>query len=248
MDLIAKRPAKAYTCSQAALYAGLELAWKSQLLYDSAFAAENSQYVPGLAAAKIAAIEAAQRLPGGHISEAKAESKRILLLAKLGALIDRWNWLKRYIRKAYKGNFYKPMIMSAGKAQYKKAYNMNWECALSLGSAAQTFIAKHSAELMSDGGMPAGFPAGFATVNTEFAQLYADYMKARQFVFEETDAKILANNAIYADGRAMMEDGKHIFRMQAAIRYRFTWEKILKLLGDGHGEKKGEAVEAGHSF
>ncbi|MBL7779120.1 MAG: hypothetical protein JNK66_12610, partial [Chitinophagales bacterium] len=70
----------------------------------------------------------------------------------------------------------------------------------------------------------------FGTAATEFEQVYAAFMDARQDAQQETDAKIEANNAIYADGRVMMEDGKHIFRNNASVRERFTWERILALV------------------
>jgi hypothetical protein len=224
------RPEAAYDCSMAALYAGLNIVWDSQAEHEAEFAAENTLYTPGLAATRKTAIADAQALPDGQARGAEAEVLRIALTEKHDVIIGKWNSLDGYIGKAFKGEYYKPRIEEAGKQYYEKAANQNWEFVKQLLVSAKSFITAHNAVLVSDGGMPAGFATGIDTVKTEFEGLYSDFKDAQQDSQEQTDAKILANNAIYKDGREMMEDGKRIFRKNASVRDRFIWERVLELV------------------
>ncbi len=224
------RPLPDYKCPMAALYSGLNTAWDSQAEHEAQFAAENTIYVPGLSVTRKAAIQAAKVLPDGQARYADAESKRLELLEIHEETIDKWNSLDGYIVKAFKGAFYKPRIEEAGKGYYDKAFAKNWEYLDLLLEAGKTFITTHSGVLVSDGGMPAGFAAAYDAKKVIFDGLYGEYKDARQDAQEQTDVKINANNAIYKDGREMMEDGKHIFRKNASLRDRFVWERILELV------------------
>lgn len=235
MAHIEERPVKDYNCSQAELYAGLDIVWTSQAEHEAEFAAENTIYTPGLAATRKAAIQAARALPDGQARYADAESLRILLVEKHETAIAKWNSLDGYIRKAFTGANYKPRIEEAGKAYYEKAYVQNWEQVILLMQSGKNFIDTHNAALATSGGMPATFSADFENARTEFASTYDLFKDAQQDAQEETDAKITANNLIYADGRAMMEDGKHIFRKNASLRERFIWEKVLELVSTPGG-------------
>lgn len=243
MALLSTRPEPEYRCPMASLYAGLETVWNSQAEQEAAFAAENTIYTPGLAATKIAAIHAARALPDGQARYAEAEDLRVTLAEKHEGVMGKWNSLDRYISKAFTGAHYKPRVEEAGKGYYTKAAAQNWEYVQLLMEAGKTFIVNHNAALLADGGMPAGFAADYDLKKQEFDDVYNDFMDKRQDAQEQTDAKIQANNAIYADGRAMMEDGKHIFRGNASVRDRFIWERVLEMISTpGAG---GDVVEDG---
>jgi hypothetical protein len=169
-------------------------------------------------------------LPDGQATGAVAEILRNHLIEKLDPVLAKWHSLDGYIAKAFKGPDYNAKIEAAGKANYSKAANMNWEYAKQLLVSAKSFLTNNEAALLADGGMPANFINGFDTVKGDFIQLFDDFKSAEQTSIEQTDAKINANNAIYADGRSMMEDGKRIFRKNAAVRNKFVWERILELL------------------
>jgi hypothetical protein len=235
MPQIEQRPVKDYNCSQAELYAGLDIVWDSQAEHEAEFSAENTIYTPGLAATRKAAIQAARALPDGQARYAESESLRILLIEKHEVAIAKWNSLDGYIRKAFTGANYKPRIDEAGKMYYEKAYARNWEQVILLLQSGKNFIDTHGALLTASGGMPVAFGADFETARTGFGSTYGLFKDAQQDAQEETDAKIVANNLIYADGRGMMEDGKHIFRKIASLRDRFIWEKVLELVSNPGG-------------
>ena len=241
MALETSRPQPEYTCSAGALYAGLEIAWQSQGEQEAAFAAENTFYTAGLSVTKIAAIHAARALPDGQARYAEAENLRVTLIEKQEAGLIKWNSLEGYIKRAFTGAHYKPRIEEAGKGYYEKAANRNWEFVTQLLVAGENFITAHAAELTADGGMPGTFATAFTSAKNEFGAFYTNYMDARQDAQEQTDAKILANNAIFSDGRRMMADGQHIFRNNASVRERFVWDRIQEMIsspGAGGDEVK----------
>lgn len=244
---IEPRPTRDYSCAQAELYAGLETGWNSQAEHEAEFIAENTTYTPGLAATRKAAITAAQALPDGQARGAEAETLRITMVEKLDIILGKWNSLDGYIKKAFTGEYYKPRIEEAGKQYYEKATQKNWEYVKQLLVSAKNFLTAHNVVLLADGGMPAAFEASVDTVKTEFDVLYSDFKDAQQDSQEETDVKIKANNAIYKDGRDMMEDGKQIFRKNASLRDRFVWERILELItpptGDNTVMREGDLIQ-----
>jgi hypothetical protein len=230
LQQIATRPEAKYNCPVVELYAGLGLVWNSQALYETEFENENTQYTPGLSVIRKAAIDAAQALPDGQASGSVAEVLRIQLVEKLKPAIAKWHSLEGYTQKAFPGELYKPKIEAAGKQFYQKATNLNWEVAKQLLVSAKTFLTENESALTNNGGMPANFITGFDTVKGEFIGLFEAFKAAEQESIAQTDAKLNANNAIYAEGRSMMEDGKRIFTMNAALRNKFVWERVLELL------------------
>jgi hypothetical protein len=239
--LTAKRPRKKYNCNVAELYAGLNIIWKSQSAHEAEFAAENTLYTAGLWLTRAAAIKAASVLPNGEARAATAEVLRINLLKKHEQVMSKWNSLSGFIRTAFAAEFYKTRIDEAGKRHSRKALKQNWKEVEALLQSGKKFISQHGSALSTDGGMPAGFELAFNTLETEFKQLYEAFTTARQNAQEQTDVKIVANNAIWKDGQSMMKDARNIFRKQASLRERFTWKKVKELMGD-YGRKQAEAA------
>ena len=64
------------------------------------------------------------------------------------------------------------------------------------------------------------------------------FLQAEEAARIGTDNKIIANNKIYRSTIKICEDGKRIFRDNAAIRYEFTFDRVLELVRNvqtGHG-------------
>lgn len=232
--LKAERVRKIYNCPVAELYAGLEIVWHSQREYEEAFMAENTLYTPGLAAVKLAAIAAARSMPDGQARGAEQEELRIQLNEQLYVVLERWIWLKAYVKAGFKGGHFKPRIEEAGTGHYYRALRKDWEEAVLLLQSGRNFIVKHRTLLLAEGGMPPAFEARYGEEADKFEAIYQAFMKAKQDTKELTDRKLAANNAIYEDGKRMMRDGRNIFRKQAAVRERFVWRKVRQLI-KGYG-------------
>jgi hypothetical protein len=230
---IAKRVSKQYNCTMAELYSGLETIWYSQKEHEIVFENESTVYVPGTWSLRLAEIEKAQKMPDGQARGAQSEVLRIEMIEKMYDAAAKWNSLKGYISHAFKGEHYKPRIEEAGKGYYFNSIRKNWEDLRLLLQSGRNFILKHEVVLKNEGGMPAGFVAKFETVANDFEDLYKRFMKARQDAKEQTDAKVMANNLIFEDGKAMMRDAQRIFRKQAAVRNRFVWRRVLGLVRSG---------------
>jgi hypothetical protein len=229
------RPSAIYTCSQAELYSGLNSAWNSQAERETEFEAENTEYTPGISVTRKASIQAAKAMPDGQARYADSETFRLDMEDLLDENLGKWNSLEGYIKKAFKGSHFKPRIEEAGKNYYETAANQNWEDVGLLMEAGKNFIGTHSAVLIASGGMPVGFELAYNNKKSAFDTLYEQYKTAREDAQEQTDAKLNANNAIFKEGREMMDDGKHIFRKSASIRERFIWERILSMISPGGG-------------
>ena len=235
--LTAERPKADYHCAQPELYAVLDIVWNSQAQREAEFLAENTKYTAGLSVTRKAAIEAARAMPDGSARYAQSKIFHIELGNKWELAIGKWNSLAGYIEEAFDEEFVSTRLNEAGKAIYEAAAGKDWEKVIDLMKEGKNFITAHSAVLGTDGGMPATFAAAYDTEKTAFEAKYAEFMAAREDAQEQTDAKILANNAIYADGVSMMKDGKHIFRKNASVKERFTWERVLEMVSPKHGTK-----------
>lgn len=233
--LTAERPKPDYHCSQSELYAGLDIVWNSQAQREAEFEAENTNYTPGLSVTRKAAIEAARALPDGNARYAESRILHIEMENKWEVAIGKWNSLSGYIEDGWDKEFVPTRLSEAGKAFYEAAAAKDWEKAKELLKEGKNFIDTHEAKLLADGGMPATFKLAFNTAKTDFETKYSAFMAAREDAQEQTDAKILANNAIYADGVEMMKVGKRIFKKNASVRERFTWTSVLAMVDPKHG-------------
>lgn len=225
------------------LYAGLTMAWNSQAEHEADFLAHNTLYPLGISATKITAINAAQALPDGEAASNLSEQYRITLIQKNETVIIKWNSLDSYIKIAFPGAQYKPHRQTAGSDLYSQAANYNWDKTKQLLVSAITFITDNSAALTT-AGMPASFPTEFAAAQTAFIETYNLFTDARQDAKMQTDAKIIANNAIFTDGRNMMDIAKNIYRANPALRERFIWERILEIVSAPAGGAQTIILEA----
>lgn len=228
MDLNEEKPKAKYNCSQGVLYLGLNRTWDSFKEHQPDFLAENTKYVLGYEVPRFAEIKAASDLPDGQARYAEAEAKRVILVGIAAQGIGKWNSLDGYIHGAFdSNNTYKPRVEEAGKKYYEKAVNENWESVDRLFVSTENFLTKFETELTTNGGMPANFKANFITLIGTYKATFRLFKKAEKLAETETADKIIANNLIYETGRKMMEDGKHIFRDNFALREEFVWESII---------------------
>lgn len=176
------------------------------------------------------AIKDARALPG----EAQRDAAHSVLRKELVELKDNslivWQQLSSFIRDAYSKEVYQNQLNAAGHGYYSSAQNEDWDDVKGLMEDGANYITEHSAVLTADGGMPAGFEVVFGNAQEAFELKYDAFLQALEASKLATDKKLSANNAIYREAMRICEDGKRIFRKDAAIREQFTFETVLSLV------------------
>lgn len=149
----------------------------------------------------------------------------MLPLAK--AALKKWQYLKRYITKAY-GEAYWEMNWNAAGWQYYDG-NEAWEETKSLMNEGKKYIALHSAELLAGDNMPATFEDDFNAAGDAFKNKYSAFLAAEEAAWSGTDDKIAANNDIYEKIISVCEDGQAISDDETFSKL-FSFERMSELV------------------
>ena len=244
----APRPTNKYKSSQAELYAICTIGWQSYTENQPDFENFNTKYTTQFGIDSIAAVESAKNLPDFQARNQETETAYILMGQTATLALTKWRSLRSYIKSSFPATLQKPKIEAAGEDHYNKALNRNWaETELMLTSAIN-LVTQNAAQLTT-GGMPAAFPTQLSDLHTEFMDYYATFTDSGQDEHEGTDAKIIANNDIYAQLLRMFEDGQIIYEDDAAKRERFIFARVKELItnnpGPGTGPVASDTIEIG---
>jgi hypothetical protein len=221
-----------YRCSQMELYAVCRLMWANCLEHIADFEQLKPYYTPAFINNSIAEVAAAEMLPDEDQRNSQSKTARANMDKKAARCLVNWQALKRYIVNAYKGNttILNAKLNAAGAGYYRSASRGNWEDVAGLTSAALRFLGENTAELEAGNNMPAGFVALFATDAALFDTTYRLFMSKRQERKTGRHEKMEQNNLIFEQLMLMAKDGVHIYRYDAAIRNRFLWRKVKRLV------------------
>lgn len=230
--MLHSRPQKTYSCSQPNLYAIVSIGWTSFLQYLSFFTDFSTRYDAAFGNAQLAALDVAQAMPDEYVREEVHKTLRLQMKALSETCMMRWMDMSNYIREAFPPQDYDNKRLAAGHAYYPGAQNQDWELVLTLMVSGQQFLDSNTA-VLTTGGMPATFPASFATARTDYATRYQEYQQALEDSSVLTDQRIEANNALFLELREMFDDGKRIFRDNAAVRLQFNFDHILNTIDNG---------------
>ncbi|HRE38931.1 MAG TPA: hypothetical protein PK092_10860 [Chitinophagaceae bacterium] len=220
-----------YNCSQQDLYTIARLGWHSCSQYLTAFQQFSPVYTPAYIDAALAQVDAAQNLPG------RKETTRTLLAQvkqQASQCFRLWQLLKRYITKAFPQDELSIRLSAAGAQQYRKAYRGSWQHCTQLLQDAQAFINNHQGGLLANNIMPPSFPSAFSNAAAVYHSLLKDYYASSQLSEVDTQAKILANNAVHRQLMQMLADGQHIFKRNTAVKHLFTFDQMLITLSAPH--------------
>lgn len=236
---MATRPKSDYPCTQLELYAVLRIAISSYRENIVAFNNFKGYYDDQWGNDFEAAINAAAELPDFQARDEASESALIDLEKKGTECANKWQDLKRYITSTTGwGDKQKPKQEAAGSTVYRKAAGGNWEVMNGLMTTASNFITNNLAALKADQNMPNPFQGEFDTLKGEFSILYDIFTDKTQDQEQETDEKVVENNAINGTGSGMLGDGQAIYREDASMADRFTFNQILKIVRGSHGVTK----------
>lgn len=223
------RPQAIYTCSQSELYAICAIGWTSYNENQPDFEAFKTIYTAAYGTDALSEVDAAQNLPGFQERNEAAETANIQMVQAHAECILKWKSLRSYIKSSFPSELQKPKVEAAGYDHYAKAANKNWDQTMLLLTAGQHFIDNNTAALTA-GGMPAAFAADYATAKSAFGDLYIQFTDFEQDEEEGTDAKIVANNAIYQKLISMFEDAQIIYEHNASKRERFIFAQVKAMI------------------
>jgi len=224
-----------YNCSQGELYAVCEIAWGSCRKHldpvggvAESFSGFSPDYTLLFIDERLAELAFAENLPDEETRSDKHETDKVLLEDKADDCLSKWRKLKRYIIRAFPKNLLKTKLEAAGKPYYLKASGDNWEVVELLMRTGSKFITDNLAVLGPK--MTATFQTEFDTLKDEFAEMFLNFKHAQQTAFEETEAKITANNICYEALTLMLGDGTQIFEKHPALVKQFIFTNILRLV------------------
>jgi hypothetical protein len=138
-----------------------------------------------------------------------------------------------YIRYGFAENEYENKRVAAGYNYYAGAAHEDWDAVKGLMQSGLLFLNANTTVLTNDGGMPAMFMPDFVLTKDAFELKYQAFLQAEEDTKVLTDQKILADNTLYKTLMKMFEDGKKIFREDAAVREQFTFDRVWALVNGG---------------
>lgn len=234
-----------YNCTQPELYAVARTGWASYASVLPSFAAYRGYFDAAYATAALAAIDAAELLPDAQARYANTEVYRTELVALADDCLARWQTLKRYILTSFPEPAQKARLEEAGSLRYEKARGYNWEELRMMNVSASTFLVTHNAALSAGNNMPLAFLASYNTAAASFAAKMQQFLNSEEQGVIDTNAKISANNAIYATLINMFKDGQEIFKTQDQIKRQFVFDTVLGLISNpGAAGLRGKVISA----
>ncbi|HNR20769.1 MAG TPA: carboxypeptidase-like regulatory domain-containing protein [Bacteroidia bacterium] len=200
-----------------------------------------SSYNEDFLDALLAEIDAAEALP---TEEQRAQLHK-QLLEEMNPIFKtcqgKMMYLKRYIERAFAPEFWEMNFMSAGLDKYSS--EMNHAEALNMYTNALSYIETNKEVLGANGNMPDAFKTGFATVKSAYADKVAAFEAAQNAALENTDVKIVANNAMYKKIIVICKDGQVIFADDETKKGEFSYEKQSELIKPvGPAGLKGKVI------
>jgi len=216
-----------YHCSQADLYEACRVGWSACSANIDSFTLLKPKYTLTYVTDRLAEVDAAKDMLDNEQRIEDSKTARVALKNKATEALDAWQKLKRYISDAYPKDLLQIKLSTAGQKYYQKAANDDWGAVERLLNNGNIFITANTANLTANNNMPSTFAASFAAIKLSFTPLYVAFTTAEQNDEVETEAKIQANNDIYAKLIRMFKDGQVIFTQSRALRRQFVFEQVL---------------------
>ncbi len=226
------RPKAEYNCAQKDFYTIVKSGWMSYSEHLPDFMNFKTSYTAATATAQLAALTAARAMPDEGSRTGMHKALRIELVPLAETCIAAWSDMSSYIRDGFAADLYDTKREAAGYAYYRGALEQDWDSVSELIVQGVDFANANTAALTA-GGMPPSFIASMTVARDAFELKYGDFVAAEELTKQMTDAKTEANNALHVSLTAMFEDGKKVFRNNAAVREEFTFERILNMINGG---------------
>ena len=236
-----------YPCSMGDLYSVMQTAWGNNEVHLARFTTFKALYTLPFKTAALARIAVAKALPDDDARSGNSEILRIGLVEMGKASMQNFQFLKAYIDTAYPNvAVRKIQYVMAGQNYYRGAGQSDWESMTSMNTSAKNYLAQAAnvAVLTAGDNMPPAFVATLTTASDAFDVQYNNFKLAEETSVETAD-KIKANNVIFRDGMAMLNDAQKIFMNEPEILTKFVFQHLLSLINPAVAGIKGTVKDAG---
>lgn len=231
-----------YPCSQQDFYSAARTIWSFFMMFLPDFTAHKARYKAATATDALAALDTAERMPDEKRRNDPSESARQELVEMMPTCTGLFITLKTYIDGAYAANMRIIKYEAAGQEYFTEATRQNWTSVSALYMSMMLFIADNTATLTANENMPAGFEATVTTAAGRFNAKYSEYkLKAETGV--ATAAKVNANNACYESLKAMIKDGKAIYRENAEMLELFNFSRVVEAINPSKAGIRGMVTD-----
>lgn len=216
-----------FNCSQQDLYTGGRIFWQSYEDRWEDFAAYSPLFTEDYAVTRLAALNAAERLPDKAAREAIATG----VLRELGALnkefLYNYQLFKSYILRIYDPSVQDLKLAAIGDGYFAKASSGTWGNTSALIGQAVPFMEDNSVELMSKNVIPTSFPAKLVASGQAFNTKYTEYAAAVKSVGDATAIKNAANNTAYEAIAVVAKAATIMYKNDAATAKLFSWSAVV---------------------
>lgn len=230
--LRSSRPRPGYPCSQQDLYSVVETGWNSYNEHLLLFENLSTRYTATTGTDQLATLQLVRNLPDEYKRDETHKSLRLQLVSLSEDCIAKWHFLSGYIRDGFTEEEYDGKRLAAGHAYLRGAEQQDWEQVIALMQSGVSFAGANTAALTT-GGMPPTFLAELTQLRDDVQARHQEFIQSEEQAKVLTDQKINANNKLFKDLMSMFEDGKRLFRQDAAIREQFTLDRVLDLIRGG---------------
>jgi hypothetical protein len=179
----------------------------------------------------LADVDAAEALPDEDERSSPHEQEYVELGQLNDVCLSDFRKLERYIEKAFDKSLWKIKSDAAGGTKYRKAFQKNWEFTEAMNKNMHDFVTDvaTNAALVANNNMPATFVAKVTTDKANFHTKY-DSFKTKRQTSDETQAKLTANNGVFAKLQELSKDGQVALESNEGKVNRYIITKVKDLV------------------
>ena len=201
-----------------------------------------TKYLPAYIADLRAHKKTAFLLPDDTQRSALHTTEKIILGERRDVCTGYFDYIKGYIQDGFPQKQWKAKLKEAGQKEYNKAQNDNWEFVVDLNKKVLDFVAAYPTELAA-GHMPLAFGADVQTGSDDFDTEYANFKLLRE-TGVATNAKLDANNIVYADLKNLQADAHIVFKKDKAALKEFMIKVVRSIVSPPGSASLGLTIQA----
>ena len=194
----------------------------------AAFIAFESMYSVTMIDDMEAELLVAKRMKSDQARTLEHENLHMDMLTLSEVCRDKWQELKRYIKKAVGAERDAANWDAAGWEYYEDSYG-SWDKLREMCSMASVYMQDNNAALLA-AGTPSDFAELFNLDVEKFNIKYDEFLLAQENAMQGTADKIAANNAIFDKLTELCADGQVIFKRNEVKKSLFSMQAVSELV------------------